>query len=174
MQEPPAPSPPPSSATAEQPTASARIRLSLRPVEIEGAAEGVPAAEAHALITTFGMIAMGMAGITGAGLTVYVASSQNLGWYLGLALAELGLALTVILLIARRDQSRQDRGSQTSADRASEVLEHSAQALAESRAKLRARAERERDWLRQSGGRGDHDRDSTPRRRRRRADRDNP
>lgn len=88
----------------EQPTSSARLRFSVRPAAVEGTAEGtVPAVEAHALITTFGMIAMGVAGITGATATVDVAPARALAWFLGLALAELGLALVVILLIARRD-----------------------------------------------------------------------
>jgi hypothetical protein len=88
----------------EQPTSSARMTLSLRPVEIEGTAEGVvPAGEAHALITTFGTITMGVAGIAGAAITVHIAPSRALGLSFGLALAELVLALVVIVLIARRD-----------------------------------------------------------------------
>ncbi|HEY4853503.1 MAG TPA: hypothetical protein VII22_22170 [Streptosporangiaceae bacterium] len=88
----------------EQPTSSARMTFSLRPVEIEGTAEGVvPAGEAHALITTFGTITMGVAGIAGAAITVHIAPSRALSWSFGLALAELVLALVVIVLIARRD-----------------------------------------------------------------------
>lgn len=55
------------------------------------------------LITTFGMVAMGVAGIAGAVLTMYVGSSHAPAWLFGLALAELALALAVIQLIARRD-----------------------------------------------------------------------
>jgi hypothetical protein len=116
MTEAPSPSALLSAAAAEQPTASARIRVSLRPIEIEGTAEGVPATEAHTLITTFGMIAMGAVGIAGASLTMREASPQTLSWFLGLALAELVLALTVILLIARRDHSSPGRVAPGKAD----------------------------------------------------------
>src|SRR5689334_13621089 len=103
MEDAPTPSAVANPAPAEQPppSSSARLRFSLRPAEIEGTAEGiVPAGEAHTLITTFGMIAMGAAGITGAAITMHMASSRALGWFFGLALAELGLAVVVIGLIA--------------------------------------------------------------------------
>ena len=100
-----------SSASAEQPSSSARMRFRLRPVEIEGTAEGeVPAGEAHALITTFGMIAMGVAGITAAAITLFTAPSHALGWFFGLALAELAVTVMVIALIARRERGPAGKG----------------------------------------------------------------
>lgn len=96
-----------SSAPAEQPTSSARIGISLRPTEIQGSAEGtVPGELAPMLITTFGMISMGVAGIIGATITAYLGLSHSLYWFLGLALTELGLAFAVVLLIARGTVSR--------------------------------------------------------------------
>jgi hypothetical protein len=89
-------------APSEQPTSSARIGISLRPTEIHGTAEGtVPGELAPVLISTFGMITMGVAGIIGATITAYLGLSHSVYWFFGLALAELGLALAVILLIAR-------------------------------------------------------------------------
>jgi hypothetical protein len=96
-----------SSTSVEQPSSSARIGISLRPTQIQGTAEGtVPGELAPVLITTFGMITMGVAGIIGATITAYLGLSHSLYWFLGLALAEMGLALVVILLIARGTASR--------------------------------------------------------------------
>jgi hypothetical protein len=80
------------------------MRIRLRPAELE-IAEGVPAGEARTLITTFAMVVMGVVGITGAGLTLYVASAGALGWFFSLAIAQLLLALTVMLLIVRLDKA---------------------------------------------------------------------
>jgi hypothetical protein len=89
------------------------MRVILVPGRLTGTLEGVvPAAEAHALITTFGMIAMGVAGISGAFLTVFVAPARVLGWFLGLAMAELLITLTVILLIARRERVSSRHGGE--------------------------------------------------------------
>jgi hypothetical protein len=102
-----------SPASAEQPTSSARIGISLRPTEIHGTAEGiVPGELAPVLITTFGMISMGVAGIIGATITAYLGLSHSMYWFFGLGLAELGLALAVILLIARGAGSRLGRAAQ--------------------------------------------------------------
>lgn len=102
-----------SSAPAEQPTSSARIGISLRPTEIQGTAEGiVPGELAPVLITTFGMIAMGVAGIIGAIITAYLGLTHSAYWFFGLALAELGLAFAVILLIVRGPASRFGRAAQ--------------------------------------------------------------
>ena len=99
-----------SPAPGEQPTSSARIGISLRPTQIQGTAEGtVPGELAPVLITTFGMITMGVAGIIGATITAYLGLSHSVYWFLGLALAELGLAYAVILLIARGATSRPGR-----------------------------------------------------------------
>jgi hypothetical protein len=98
------------SGPVEQPTSSARLELSVRPDGIKGSAEGiVPPGEAPALIRTFGAIAMGVAGITGATITLYVAPSRALAWFFSLALAELVLALVVIVLIARWDRDHPAR-----------------------------------------------------------------
>jgi hypothetical protein len=77
------------------------MRIGLRPAEIE-IAEGVPAGEARTLITTFAMIVMGVTGITAAGVTLYVAPAASVAWFFSLAVAEMALALIVILLIARQ------------------------------------------------------------------------
>ena len=104
----------------EQPTSSARMSVSLRPVELEGTAEGVvPAAEAHALIATFGMVAMGVAGIAGAAITLQMAPPRALSRSFGLALAELVLALIVIVLIAWRDHLPAGHNARKSPDRGS-------------------------------------------------------
>lgn len=109
-----------SPAPAEQPTSHARIGINLRPTQIQGTAEGtVPGELAPVLITTFGMISMGVAGIICATVTAYLGRSRSLYWFFGLALAELGLALAVILLIACGIPSRLGRvtrGTITSAD----------------------------------------------------------
>jgi hypothetical protein len=100
------PSAAPSSGQAEQPTSSAELELSLRPTEITGKAAGtVPASEARVLITTFGMIAMGVSGIVGAVLTANIAPPTAVTWYLGLAVAELVLAFGIVLLIAQARNS---------------------------------------------------------------------
>jgi hypothetical protein len=97
--------PVPTSAPAEQPSSSARLELSVRPDGIKGTAEGiVPPPVAPALIRTFGVITMGVAGLTGATITLYVAPPRVLAWFFSLAMAELVLALIVIVLIARRDR----------------------------------------------------------------------
>src|SRR5215470_5939828 len=60
-----------SSAPAEQPTSSAKLAIELHPSHISATAEGtVPAAHAPTLITTLGMVVMGVAGIAGADLTL--------------------------------------------------------------------------------------------------------
>src|SRR5690242_16449446 len=100
----------PSPAPTELPTSSARIGISLRPTQFEGTAEGtVPGELAPVLITTFGMILMGVAGITGATVTADLGLSHFPYWFFGLALAELGLASAVILLIARGTGSHLSR-----------------------------------------------------------------
>jgi hypothetical protein len=137
----PPPSPPLSPEPAEQPTASARIRFRLRPVEIEGAAENVPAVEAHTLITTFGMIIMGVGGIIGADYAVRIAAAGDLGWFLGLALADVALALAVILLIARRDRTRPAAGARDDAAGPQDELAVQLRMLEEVSAQWRARAE---------------------------------
>jgi hypothetical protein len=89
----------------EQPTASARLEFTVRPVEIRGRAEGmVPARDAPALIRTFGVIGMSVAGITGAVVTVLAAPSRAPAWSYGLSLAELALTAGVVILIARWDR----------------------------------------------------------------------
>jgi hypothetical protein len=64
-----------------------------------------------------------VAGIIGATITAYLGLSHSVYWFLGLALAELGLAFAVILLIARGTPSRPVRAAQvtviTSADQPS-------------------------------------------------------
>lgn len=90
----------------EQPTTHARLRFSSQPIELT--VEDFPPKEAHTLIATGGMIALGLAGITGANLVERAAPSPILGWIL--ALAELALTLVVVLLIARRDGAAPRRG----------------------------------------------------------------
>jgi hypothetical protein len=86
----------------EQPTASARLEFSVRPTEIRGRAEGtVPARDAPALIKTFGVIGLSVAGITGAAVTLAAALPRDPAWSFGLALAELALAAGAVILIAR-------------------------------------------------------------------------
>jgi hypothetical protein len=88
----------------EQPTASAVLEFSVRPVEIRGRAEGtVPAVDAPALIKTFGVIGMSVAGITGAVVILLAAPSRGTVWPFGLALAELALTTGVVITIACRD-----------------------------------------------------------------------
>jgi hypothetical protein len=95
----------PGSSPAEEPSAKARIHIVLKPTQFEGTAEGqVPAGDAQTLLAIFGMIAMGAVGIASATITFYLTTAATLPWGAGLALIELGLALTVILLIARRDR----------------------------------------------------------------------
>ena len=89
----------------EQPTASARLEFTVRPVEIRGRAEGtVPARDTPALIRTLGVIGMSVAGITGAVVTVLATPSRAPAWSYGLALAELALTAGVVILIARWDR----------------------------------------------------------------------
>jgi hypothetical protein len=84
------------------PTSSARLVVALESDRLEGSVEvgGIPGDQARALITIFGMIAAVVAGIAGAVVTVSVAPAHVLGWFGGLAAAELALALVVVLLIA--------------------------------------------------------------------------
>lgn len=89
----------------DQPTASARLEFTVRPVEIRGRVDGtVPGGDAPALIKTFGVIGMSVAGITGAIVTLLAVPSRGTVWSFGLALAELALTTVVVILIARRDR----------------------------------------------------------------------
>src|ERR1700742_840384 len=55
------------------PTSSAKMTISLRPDQLGGSAEGnVPPDQAHHLITTFGLLGIGVSGIAGANITLYI------------------------------------------------------------------------------------------------------
>ncbi|HEY2579084.1 MAG TPA: hypothetical protein VGI74_22480 [Streptosporangiaceae bacterium] len=75
------------------PTGFAELEISLGPTP--RARGRVPPDQAHHFITTFGLLGSAASGIGGAVLTLHIAASLS-----GLALAELGLALLVALLIA--------------------------------------------------------------------------
>jgi hypothetical protein len=99
----------------EAPTSSAHLKVSLGPAKV--IAHGiVPVTETRMFITTLGMTVTGVTGIVGAVITAYVAAvyapPDALGWFMGLALAELGLALAVVLRIARRDRAAAGRPGQ--------------------------------------------------------------
>jgi hypothetical protein len=77
----------------EQPSPSAQLKLEARML---GTAEGiVPPGEAHHLVTTFGMVGSCVTGVAGAVLTLRI--DRGL---VGIALAELVLALAIAMLIA--------------------------------------------------------------------------
>ena len=77
----------------EQPSPSAQLKIDARML---GTAEGiVPPSEAHHLVTTFGMVGSCITGTAGAVLTLRI--DHRL---VGIALAELVLALAIAVLIA--------------------------------------------------------------------------
>jgi hypothetical protein len=88
---------------AEPPTGYAELEIKLGPTQSWGTASGkVPPEQAHHLITTFGIVASVIAGITGTVLTLRIAAGLN-----GPAYAVIGLAFAAIVLIAaRRELSR--------------------------------------------------------------------
>lgn len=96
----------PGNGSLEAPTSSAHLEVSLWPAKVT-AGGIVPVSETRVFITTLGMTVTGITGILSAVVTAYVAAvyapPDMLGWFLGLAVAELGLALAVVLRIARRD-----------------------------------------------------------------------
>ena len=76
-----------------EPTEFAELEISLGPTP--RARGRIPPDQAHHFITTFGLLSCAASGIGGAVLTLRIVASLT-----GLALAELGLALVVALLIA--------------------------------------------------------------------------
>jgi hypothetical protein len=99
---------------AEPPTSSARLTITLRP--IEGTADAhVPPDQAHHLITTFGLMGSAFTGTGAAVLTLNIAHGLTVP-----ALAELGLALAVAVLIAAssRVPARKSRRGKTPAEQA--------------------------------------------------------
>lgn len=99
---------------SDEPTASAILKIRSWPITVE-VGGAVPASETPLFISTMGMSATGIAGIIGAVVTVYVAASHLpphiLGWFLGVAAAELALAGAVVFRIGRPGRSphlRQD------------------------------------------------------------------
>jgi hypothetical protein len=89
------PSPTPDAVPAELPTGSAKLTISLRPFGLDASA-AVPAGQARTLIATFSLLATGAAGLGSAAATLYAGPAH--AWLL--ALAELGFALAVAVLIA--------------------------------------------------------------------------
>lgn len=87
------------------PSASAHMVIKSVPVTVE-ARGSVPASDAPAVFATLGITAVGMTGIMGALMTAYVAAEHApanvLPWFVGLALAQLSVAVTVIIRISRR------------------------------------------------------------------------
>ena len=97
---------------AEAPTGFAELEIQVGPARSWGTAKGkVPPAQAHHLITTFGILGSVIAGIAGAVLTLRIASGLTAP-----AFAELALAVTSAVLIAtrRRDSKRQEISGQAS------------------------------------------------------------
>lgn len=105
----------------DEPTSLASLRISLSPTKME-AGGTVPATEAAIFIASFAMSITAIAGIMGAVATANIAVSHSashaVAWFLSLAAAELGLALTVIVRIARRDRGGRERQHSTSEQRA--------------------------------------------------------
>lgn len=119
------PAPTPDSVPAELPTPAARLTISLRPAGLDASA-AVPAGQAPALITTFAVLATGTAGLGSAVATLSIRPSH--AWLL--ALAELGFALTISVLIvtcrhAPPGQKNQRRGQAAISMRARRALPRS-------------------------------------------------
>lgn len=100
--------------SSEQPTAGAelkivvvhsRVKITARRWSVEGT---VPSAEAHHLITTFGILGSIVSGLAGAILTLRIASGLP-----ALAFAELGLALLAAVLIAVRSRRSVQRAARS-------------------------------------------------------------
>jgi hypothetical protein len=102
--QPAAPGPDP----GEDPGPRARVEIRLRPAELR-AGGTVSASDAPMLVSTLAMTTTGALAMISAVFTADIAARGALGWYLGLAGAELVFALVVIVLIARRDHSGQHR-----------------------------------------------------------------
>jgi hypothetical protein len=89
-----------------RPTASAQVSITTRPVRLEAKTDGVPPGDTRTLIAACSMVLLGLGGLTWSGIVIYLATPGAIGWYLGLALAELVFTLVVIILVARQDRSR--------------------------------------------------------------------
>ena len=96
----------PETGHVEPPGPYAELDVQLGPAQPWGSAKGkVPPEQAHHLITTFGIVASVIAGISGTVLTLRIAAGLA-----GPAYAELGLAFAAAVLIAlRRAVSRASR-----------------------------------------------------------------
>jgi hypothetical protein len=97
----------PSAARADypEPSASAHMVIKTVPVTVE-LKGGFPASDASVIFATLSMTAAGMTGIVSALVTVYLATEHAqanlMPWFVGLAAAELGVAVAVIFRIGRR------------------------------------------------------------------------
>lgn len=92
---------PPTAELTEQPTRAAQLKITEQPARVKitakrwGSAEGiVPSAEAHHLITTFGLMGSVITGTTSAVLTLRIDSRLT-----ALAILELALTAMVAVLI---------------------------------------------------------------------------
>lgn len=93
-----------SSVPAEPPSSSAKITIDLRPYHVRATVEGtVPAPQAPVLITTLGLVVLGVAGLAGTDLTLHLARNLGPALAASLAFAQLVLTLFLAVLIARRD-----------------------------------------------------------------------
>jgi hypothetical protein len=93
-----------------RPTASAQVSITTRPVQLKAKTDGVPPGDTRTLIAACSMVLLGLGTLTWAGIVMYLATPGAIGWYLGLALAELAFALVVIILVARLDRTGQVPG----------------------------------------------------------------
>jgi hypothetical protein len=89
-------------------TSRASMSLKLEPFEGSFEIGDVPREHTRALITICGMIVFVVAGVAGAAWTMAHAPAHDVAWYAGLALAELGLALVAVLIIAPGVRIRPD------------------------------------------------------------------
>jgi hypothetical protein len=88
----------PETGPVEPPSPYAELVVKVGPAQRWGTAKGrVPPEQAHHLITTFGIVAIVIAGIAGAVLTLRIAAGLT-----GPAYAELGLAFVAAAMITAR------------------------------------------------------------------------
>lgn len=99
-------------ADSPDPSASAHMVIKSMPLTVE--AKGIfPAGDAPVIFAALAISAVGMTGIVGALMTAYVAAehapANMLAWFVGLGMAQLGVAVAVIFWIGRRAHSKHPR-----------------------------------------------------------------
>jgi hypothetical protein len=104
----------PRAARADYPEPSASAHMVIKSVPVTAELKGsFPASDAPAIFATLSITAAGMTGMVCALVTAYLATEHApanlMPWFVGLAAAQLGVAVAVIFRIGRRSHSERPR-----------------------------------------------------------------